>query len=302
MNESEVSPLQAIFGDIPVPNCPFPSWASSTPPQATSPSTSEVQDDLNVNLFLDGHFDFDLLPKPDADMFSMPSPMSTAIEHPSESQISPPTILDEAQSYYNMLIPPDNAHNTASPHAVSPFLLQASPDNTVPVLQESRPLPTFQTTSSECTNPISLETKDFFSPLSETRGSGKRKAPINSPPVAKKRRVRGGERGRSRPQNNLAGLTEEELRKIRRVKNRESVEKCRAKQRLRLEALQVEQSCLRSENEAMRGLCDMIRANSTELASQFGMATTGSPLNASFVETGTTTNTATQNMAPESGS
>lgn len=43
------------------------------------------------------------------------------------------------------------------------------------------------------------------------------------------------------------GLSEEELRKLRRVKNRESVEKCRTKQRLRMEALQVEQKCLMSE-------------------------------------------------------
>lgn len=44
-----------------------------------------------------------------------------------------------------------------------------------------------------------------------------------------------------------AQISEEELRKMRRVKNRASVEKCRTKQRLRMEALQVEQKCLISE-------------------------------------------------------
>lgn len=42
-------------------------------------------------------------------------------------------------------------------------------------------------------------------------------------------------------------ISEEELRKMRRVKNRASVEKCRTKQRLRMEALQVEQKCLMNE-------------------------------------------------------
>lgn len=44
-----------------------------------------------------------------------------------------------------------------------------------------------------------------------------------------------------------AQISDEELRKMRRVKNRASVEKCRTKQRLRMEALQVEQKCLMSE-------------------------------------------------------
>lgn len=52
--------------------------------------------------------------------------------------------------------------------------------------------------------------------------------------------------------NDLANVSEEELKRIRRVKNRESVEKCRTKQRLRMEALQVEQTCLMGENNCLR--------------------------------------------------
>lgn len=49
-------------------------------------------------------------------------------------------------------------------------------------------------------------------------------------------------------------LSEEELKRIRRVKNRASVEKCRTKQRLRMEALQTELKTLTSENKALRDL------------------------------------------------
>lgn len=50
----------------------------------------------------------------------------------------------------------------------------------------------------------------------------------------------------------VSPLSDDEVKRMRRVKNRESVEKCRMKQRLRIEALQVEQSCLKSENEMVR--------------------------------------------------
>lgn len=58
-----------------------------------------------------------------------------------------------------------------------------------------------------------------------------------------------GRRGRASA--NQPHLTEEEVKRMRRVKNRESVEKCRTKQRMRTEALQVEQTCLVNENKAM---------------------------------------------------
>lgn len=50
----------------------------------------------------------------------------------------------------------------------------------------------------------------------------------------------------------LSHLTDDEVKRMRRVKNRESVEKCRTKQRLRMEALQIEQTCLKSENQMLR--------------------------------------------------
>lgn len=46
-------------------------------------------------------------------------------------------------------------------------------------------------------------------------------------------------------------MTDDEIKRMRRVKNRESVEKCRMKQRLRMEALQVEQTCLVGENKTL---------------------------------------------------
>lgn len=48
--------------------------------------------------------------------------------------------------------------------------------------------------------------------------------------------------------------TEEELKRLRRVKNRASVEKCRAKQRMRMEALKTEMKALVSENKTLRDL------------------------------------------------
>lgn len=45
--------------------------------------------------------------------------------------------------------------------------------------------------------------------------------------------------------------SEEELKRIRRVKNRASVEKCRTKQRLRMEALEQELQTLQRENQSM---------------------------------------------------
>lgn len=50
----------------------------------------------------------------------------------------------------------------------------------------------------------------------------------------------------------LSHLSDDEVKRMRRVKNRESVEKCRTKQRLRMEALQIEQTCLKSENQMLR--------------------------------------------------
>ena len=64
-------------------------------------------------------------------------------------------------------------------------------------------------------------------------------------PVIQRRRM---------PRHGMGGLSHlstDEVKRIRRVRNRESVEKCRTKQRLRMEALQVEQTCLLSENELL---------------------------------------------------
>lgn len=49
----------------------------------------------------------------------------------------------------------------------------------------------------------------------------------------------------------LSPLSDDDFKRMRRVKNRESVEKCRTKQRVRVEALQVEQTCLKSENQML---------------------------------------------------
>lgn len=59
-------------------------------------------------------------------------------------------------------------------------------------------------------------------------------------------------RGKSKGNSEWAHLSEEELKKLRRVKNRASVEKCRTKQRLRMEALQMEMNVLTCENLVMR--------------------------------------------------
>lgn len=66
-------------------------------------------------------------------------------------------------------------------------------------------------------------------------------------------------------------MSEEELKRIRRVKNRASVEKCRTKQRLRMEALQDERKTLQVENKALEGLTEWMDSKlmviSSEIAS-----------------------------------
>jgi len=53
--------------------------------------------------------------------------------------------------------------------------------------------------------------------------------------------------------------TEEEQKRIRRVKNRASVEKCRHKQRMRLESLTQERTALGHENVLLRNSADEVR-------------------------------------------
>lgn len=63
-------------------------------------------------------------------------------------------------------------------------------------------------------------------------------------------------------------MTEEEVKRIRRVKNRASVEKCRTKQRLRMEALQCELNELRSENQTLRDLTTWMDSSVEDISSQ----------------------------------
>ena len=55
--------------------------------------------------------------------------------------------------------------------------------------------------------------------------------------------------------------TEEEAKRIRRVKNRASVEKCRTKQRQRLDRLNKERASLTDENELLRDTADQVRGS-----------------------------------------
>lgn len=57
---------------------------------------------------------------------------------------------------------------------------------------------------------------------------------------------------RRRANGQWAHLPPDELKRIRRLRNRASVEKCRKKQRLKVEALQMERACLQSENLSMK--------------------------------------------------
>lgn len=75
-------------------------------------------------------------------------------------------------------------------------------------------------------------------------------------------------RGKARVNREWSHLSEEELKKLRRVKNRESVEKCRTKQRLRMEALQMEQACLTTENKTLREMKELIKESCNEISAQ----------------------------------
>lgn len=84
-------------------------------------------------------------------------------------------------------------------------------------------------------------------------------------------------------------LSEEDLKRIRRVKNRASVEKCRTKQRLRTEALQMELKALTSENKTLRDLTTWMGSNvnviSTHLAEAASSEKKQSSLKASVDQT-----------------
>jgi Basic region leucine zipper len=76
--------------------------------------------------------------------------------------------------------------------------------------------------------------------------------------------------------NLSTAMSEEEQKRIRRVKNRASVEKCRNKQRKRMEALEQEKLALIRDNKAMLGVCKAVIASfdaiSTEAAAITGLA------------------------------
>lgn len=67
--------------------------------------------------------------------------------------------------------------------------------------------------------------------------------------------------------------SEEELKRIRRVKNRASVEKCRTKQRKRMEALEVEMHCLRQENRNLEAVTKCILGTSESMCAEIYAAT-----------------------------
>ncbi|CAN8073638.1 unnamed protein product [Agarophyton chilense] len=74
---------------------------------------------------------------------------------------------------------------------------------------------------------------------------------------------RGTKRKTEEPDN------EEELKKLRRVRNRESVEKCRAKQRKRQEKLEEEDKALRMECELMRQISEVFQEKWREVAEEY---------------------------------
>lgn len=98
----------------------------------------------------------------------------------------------------------------------------------------------------------------------------KRKCFHRSERQLQRKRFKGNlpQRSRSKGTAQWSHLSEEELKKLRRVKNRESVERCRTKQRLRMEALQVEQTCLRLENKNLREARNSIRAVLRDISEQ----------------------------------
>lgn len=63
-------------------------------------------------------------------------------------------------------------------------------------------------------------------------------------------------------------VSEEEQKRIRRVKNRASVEKCRNKQRIRLESLTREREALAAENSTLRSATEQVRTAMNAILSQ----------------------------------
>lgn len=74
------------------------------------------------------------------------------------------------------------------------------------------------------------------------------------------RRKRSRKAAEATEDDNYGGaLSEEEQKRIRRVKNRASVEKCRSRQRMRLDSLNKERDALTEENCLLKSTCDSIR-------------------------------------------
>lgn len=108
-----------------------------------------------------------------------------------------------------------------------------------------------------------------------TRWAGrptKPKAKATSKATLKGAKGAGGGRREATPKlasaDGKPALSEEEQKRIRRVKNRASVEKCRNKQRRRLEALQREREALTGENHLLRNAADGLRRSMSEVLSQ----------------------------------
>lgn len=74
---------------------------------------------------------------------------------------------------------------------------------------------------------------------------------------------------------NAPHFTEEELKRIRRVKNRASVEKCRTKQRKRMESLEIELQMLQEENSTLLAVTKCVVSN-FDVISRDVVAITGS--------------------------
>ncbi len=75
-------------------------------------------------------------------------------------------------------------------------------------------------------------------------------------------------RGRTVESGENGAANEEEAKRIRRVKNRASVEKCRTKQRQRLDRLNKERAALTGENALLRGTADQVRGAMQQILEQ----------------------------------
>ncbi len=111
-------------------------------------------------------------------------------------------------------------------------------------------------TSSTVTTPQSTN--------SSASGTNKRSEPPTKPPVPRRKRARmvnskEDEAALLAASSGKADLTPEEQKRIRRVKNRASVEKCRHRQRVRFDALTNERDTITKETTLLRAVGDEVR-------------------------------------------